>query len=195
MLGPNRLHRAGILGLTVLDVLRFVQNHGVELDGSVFSDVTSQQRVTGHHEIRRGDAVLAMDDAEAMILERAPTCFAVMNAYPYTSGHVMVAPNRHVASITDLDADEAAALMHGVQRATAAVDVVYRPEGINVGMNIGRAAGAGVPGHVHVHVLPRWNGDTNFMTAIGNTRVLPEDLGESAKRLRPIFERLALGDE
>lgn len=128
--------------------------------------------------------LLAMDDTEAMILERSDHWFAVMNAYPYTSGHVMVAPNRHVASITDLDADEAAALMHGMQRATAALDAVYRPEGINVGANIGRAAGAGVPGHVHVHVLPRWNGDTNFMTAVAETRVLPESLRHSYDKLR-----------
>ena len=128
--------------------------------------------------------LLALDDADAMILERAEHSFAVMNAYPYTSGHVMVVPNRHVASITDLDAREAAALMHGVQRATAAIEVVYRPEGINVGANIGRAAGAGVPGHVHIHVLPRWNGDTNFMTAVAESRVLPESLRHSYDKLR-----------
>jgi len=129
--------------------------------------------------------LLAMtDDAEALILERSEHSFALMNAYPYTSGHVMVAPTRHVASITDLDAAEAAALMHGTQRATATVEAVYEPEGINVGVNIGRAAGAGVPGHVHVHVLPRWNGDTNFMTAVAETRVLPESLGHSYAKLR-----------
>jgi ATP adenylyltransferase len=125
-----------------------------------------------------------MDDADALILERAAHSFAVMNAYPYTSGHVMVAPIRHVASITELDAEEAAALMHGVQRATATIEAVYAPEGVNVGINIGRAAGAGVPGHVHVHVLPRWNGDTNFMTAVAETRVLPESLRESYEKLR-----------
>ncbi|MEO6468158.1 MAG: HIT domain-containing protein [Acidimicrobiia bacterium] len=127
--------------------------------------------------------LLAMDDVEALILERTPSWFAVMNAYPYTSGHVMVAPVRHVASITDLDATEAGALMHGVQRATRMIESVYRPEGINVGANIGRAAGAGVPGHVHVHVLPRWNGDTNFMTAVAEARVLPESLRHSYEKL------------
>ena len=131
--------------------------------------------------------LLAMDDTDAMILERSHHWFAVMNAYPYTSGHVMVAPNRHVASITDLDADEAAALMHGMQRATVAIDAVYRPEGINVGANIGRAAGAGVPGHVHMHVLPRWNGDTNFMTAVAEARVLPEGLRHSYDKLRAVW--------
>src|SRR6185312_2606518 len=127
--------------------------------------------------------LLALDDADALILERSEHSFAVMNAYPYTSGHVMVAPTRHAASITDLDAEEAAALMHGTQRATAAVGRAYAPEGINVGANIGRAAGAGVPGHVHVHVLPRWNGDTNFMTAIAEARVLPESLRHSYEKL------------
>jgi ATP adenylyltransferase len=128
--------------------------------------------------------LLAMADAEGMILERADHSFAVMNAYPYTSGHVMVAPMRHVGSITDLEPDEAAALMHGAQRATAAVESVYAPEGINIGVNIGRAAGAGIPGHVHVHVLPRWNGDTNFMTAVAEARVLPESLRHSYDKLR-----------
>ncbi len=128
--------------------------------------------------------LLPMADDEALILERSPHWFAVMNAYPYTSGHVMVAPLRHVGSITDLDADEAAALMHGTQRAIATVERVYSPQGINVGANIGRAAGAGVPGHVHVHVLPRWNGDTNFMTAVAEARVLPESLRHSYERLR-----------
>jgi diadenosine tetraphosphate (Ap4A) HIT family hydrolase len=133
--------------------------------------------------------LLALDDAEALILERAEHSFAVMNAYPYTSGHVMVAPVRHVGSITDLDADEAAALMHGVQRATATLESVYTPEGINVGVNIGRAAGAGIPGHVHVHVLPRWNGDTNFMTAVAEVRVLPESLRDSYDRLQAAWPR------
>ena len=128
-------------------------------------------------------------DEEALILERAGHSFAVMNAFPYTSGHVMVVPTRHVGSVTELDLDEAAALMHGVQRATAAVERVYAPEGINLGVNMGRAAGAGIPGHVHVHVVPRWNGDTNFMTAVAEVRVLPETLATSAARLRSAWPR------
>jgi ATP adenylyltransferase len=128
--------------------------------------------------------LLDLDHADALVLERSPQSFAVMNAYPYTSGHVMVAPVRHVATLTDLAPDEAAALMHGVQRATATIQATYSPEGLNVGVNIGRAAGAGVPDHVHVHVLPRWNGDTNFMTAIADTRVLPESLRDSYAKLR-----------
>lgn len=133
--------------------------------------------------------LLALDDAEGLVLERAHHSFAVMNAYPYTSGHVMVAPRRHVGSITDLTADEAAALMHGTQRATTAVETAYSPQGINVGVNIGRAAGAGVPGHVHVHVLPRWNGDSNFMTAVAEARVLPESLRRSYDKLLTAWPR------
>jgi ATP adenylyltransferase len=128
--------------------------------------------------------LLAMGDEEAMILERGDCSFTVMNAYPYTSGHLMVAPRAHVADLATLGADEAAALMHAVQRATSALDAAYRPEGINVGINIGRAAGAGVPGHVHVHALPRWNGDTNFMTSVADARVLPESLRASYEKLR-----------
>jgi ATP adenylyltransferase len=96
----------------------------------------------------------------------------------------MVAPLRHVASLNELGAEEAAALMHATQRATAAIDAVYRPDGQNVGVNMGRGAGAGVPHHLHVHALPRWHGDTNFMTAVAEARVLPESLRASYEKLR-----------
>ena len=119
-----------------------------------------------------------------MILERTETTFTVMNAYPYTSGHVMVAPVRHEGTLAGLDPVEAAEVMFATQRATAALDATYAPEGINVGVNIGRAAGAGIPGHVHVHVLPRWAGDTNFVTTVADTRVLPESLRTSYEKLR-----------
>ena len=125
-----------------------------------------------------------LDDADAMILERTEHTFTVMNAYPYISGHVMVAPRRHEATLVGLSADEAAAVMHATQGVTVALEAVYRPDGINVGANIGRAAGAGIPGHVHVHVLPRWNGDTNFMTTVAEARVLPENLRASYEKLR-----------
>jgi ATP adenylyltransferase len=103
----------------------------------------------------------------------------------------MVAPKRHVPSIEDLDDDETTALARAQTRAVQAIRATYQPDGINLGANLGRAAGAGIPGHLHVHVLPRWTGDTNFMTAVGETRVLPEDLSATAARLRPIFEKLA----
>jgi ATP adenylyltransferase len=107
-----------------------------------------------------------------------------MNAYPYTSGHLMVAPLRHESTLAGLTRDEAVAVMSLVQDANVAVTAAYRPDGLNVGANIGRAAGAGVPGHVHVHVLPRWAGDTNFMTTVAEARVLPEPLDLSYEKLR-----------
>jgi ATP adenylyltransferase len=126
---------------------------------------------------------------EALVLARDDLVFAVMNAYPYVSGHLMLAPLRHEADLEGLSAGEAAALMTMTQRATAALKSAYRPDGLNVGANFGRAAGAGVPGHVHLHALPRWNGDTNFMTTVAEARVLPEDLRTSWQRLRAAWPR------
>ena len=128
--------------------------------------------------------IAATDDAAALVLERTPTTITVMNLYPYGSGHLMVAPVRHVASFEDLDDAENGAVALAQVRALRAIRAAYSPDGANVGANIGRGAGAGVPGHLHVHVLPRWLGDTNFMTAIAETRVLPEALSASASRLR-----------
>jgi ATP adenylyltransferase len=128
-------------------------------------------------------------DDEGLIVTRDERAFAVLNLYPYTSGHVMVAPLRHEADLERLDGDDAAALMHMLQRATAAVKAAYGPDGVNVGMNLGRAAGAGIPGHLHVHVLPRWVGDTNFMTAVAEARVLPESLDRSLERVRAAWPR------
>ncbi len=125
-----------------------------------------------------------LDDREAMILERTASTFTLMNAYPYTSGHVLVAPLRHEATLVDLTPDEATDLMLAIQRASRALTDAYQPGGINVGMNVGRAAGAGVPRHVHAHALPRWDGDTNFMTSVAETRVLPESLRASYEKLR-----------
>ena len=139
--------------------------------------------------VHRSDACLfcglaAGDPDEAYVVARDEHAFVVLNAYPYTSGHVMVAPLRHEGDLEVLDVDDASALMHLTQRATAAVKRAYSPEGINIGVNLGAAAGAGVPGHLHVHVVPRWNADTNFMTAVAETRVLPESLSDTLARLR-----------
>jgi len=128
---------------------------------------------------------------DELVLFRGRVCFVILNLYPYTNGHLMVVPNRHAANLATLSADEQLELMRLTRHSEIAITEAYAPQGINVGINLGKAAGAGVPGHLHVHLVPRWSGDTNFMTAIAETRVLPEDLGESARKLRPIFERLA----
>jgi ATP adenylyltransferase len=126
----------------------------------------------------------APDDTEALVLERTDATIVVMNLYPYGSGHLMVAPVRHVASFVDLTDDETVALAHAQTRALRAIQAAYSPDGANLGANLGRAAGAGVPDHLHVHVLPRWSGDTNFMTAVGETRVLPESLRTGYEKLK-----------
>lgn len=127
-----------------------------------------------------------LPDSETNIVWRHPhgLAFGILNAYPYGSGHMMVMPIRHVASPEDLEGDEGAAVWGGLTDAVRAVRAAYKPDGVNVGANLGRAAGAGVPGHFHLHVLPRWSGDTNFMTSIAEARVLPEPLSNSAKKIR-----------
>ena len=131
---------------------------------------------------------------DELILVRGRVSFAILNLYPYNNGHLMVVPNRHVASLAATTADEQAELMRLTRHAEIALTEAYTPQGINVGINLGRPAGAGVVDHLHVHLVPRWNGDTNFMTVIGDVRVLPEDLATTAKKLRPIFDRLAHDD-
>ena len=125
------------------------------------------------------------------IVARADTCFVIVNLYPYNNGHVMVVPNRHIGSLAEASASELAELMTMTQRAEIALTEAYRPHGLNVGLNLGRPAGAGIPGHLHLHVVPRWDGDTNFMTVVGATRVVPETPPRTRERLAPIFERLA----
>ncbi|NIR35713.1 MAG: HIT domain-containing protein [Actinobacteria bacterium] len=131
------------------------------------------------------EAILASGrpDSETWIVWRGETCFALLNAYPYTSGHLMVLPYRGVAALSDLTDAEHSEMWEGVRAAVAALETAYRPEGVNIGVNIGRAAGAGVPDHVHVHVVPRWRGDTNFTTAVANVRVMPESLDDTWRRL------------
>jgi diadenosine tetraphosphate (Ap4A) HIT family hydrolase len=117
------------------------------------------------------------------VVWRGEFTFVVMNAYPYASGHVLVVPQRHAGDLAALTEGEAAELWSATRRAVAAIEVAYEPDGLNMGANLGRAAGAGLPSHVHLHVLPRWSGDTNFMTSVAGTRVLPETLQLSWKRL------------
>jgi ATP adenylyltransferase len=126
----------------------------------------------------------ADDDRKAHVVWRGERCAAVLNAFPYTSGHLMVMPVRHVGELDELDSDEASELWAAVTSAVRALKAAYNPGGVNVGLNLGLAAGAGVPGHLHVHALPRWNGDTNFMTSLAETRVLPEALEVSDEKVR-----------
>ncbi len=127
------------------------------------------------------------DDQSAFILARDGAAFALLNAYPYNPGHLMVAPTRHVGDVEDLDADELVDTGRLMQRAVGALRQEMDPHGFNLGANLGRVAGAGIPGHVHWHVVPRWNGDTNFMPVVGETRVLPESLEDTYRKLRPRF--------
>jgi ATP adenylyltransferase len=128
---------------------------------------------------------------DELVLARGRVSFVILNLYPYNNGHLMVVPYRHAPNLATLSGEEQAELMRLTRHAEIALTEAYAPQGLNMGINLGKPAGAGVLDHLHVHVVPRWNGDTNFMTAIGETRVLPEDLKASAAKLRPIFERLA----
>lgn len=127
------------------------------------------------------------DDEAALILARGEVAFALLNAFPYNPGHVMVAPLRHVADLEDLSQEEVLDTGRLLQRALAALRAEMSPDGFNLGMNLGRVAGAGIPGHLHWHAVPRWNGDTNFMPVVGQTRVLPESLQDTYRKLKPRF--------
>jgi ATP adenylyltransferase len=133
--------------------------------------------------------VAATDDKAALVLERTPETIVVMNLYPYGSGHLMVAPTRHAAGFEDLSDDELIAVSRTQVRALRAIRVAYSPDGMNLGVNIGRAAGAGVPGLLHVHLLPRWSGDTNFMTRVAEVRVMAEDLVTGYDKLKAAWDR------
>jgi ATP adenylyltransferase len=136
----------------------------------------------------------AASDAESphheLVVARGDRAYVILNRYPYNNGHLMVVIRRHVARLEHATPDELAAIMRLTRHAEMALSEAYSPEGINVGINLGRPAGAGIVDHLHVHLVPRWAGDTSFMSVVGNVRVLPEDLGQTSKRLRPIFERL-----
>ena len=127
------------------------------------------------------------DDRHALIVHRARHCFIMLNAFPYTSGHVMVVPYAHVDELQKLDPEAAQEMMALTQRMEGVLRRLYHPDGVNLGMNIGKAAGAGVAGHIHMHVLPRWVADANFMSVIGETRLLPESLETTYDRLKAEF--------
>ena len=130
------------------------------------------------------DGVKAGDDAKTLIVYRGRQCFIILNAYPYTPGHVMVVPYAHLDELRKLPPEAAGEMMVLSQRMETVLRELYRPDGINLGMNIGKAAGAGIAGHIHMHILPRWIADANFMSVVGETRVLPETLEETWKRMR-----------
>ena len=130
------------------------------------------------------DAANRKDDPATLVVLRGSKSFIILNRYPYTSGHVMIVPYAHVAELGAVEAEALSEMMRLAQRVEAAFRTTYKPDGMNMGMNLGRAAGAGVAGHVHLHFLPRWFGDANFMTVAGETRVHPEDLQTTYKRLR-----------
>lgn len=133
------------------------------------------------------------EDAAALIVHRGAHAYVVLNRYPYNNGHLMVVPYAHVGSLEELDAPAAGDLLALAQLSLQVLREAYRPQGFNLGMNIGEVAGAGVAGHIHLHIVPRWGGDTNYMTVACGTRVVAEWLEETYQRLRPLFARLSGG--
>src|SRR4051812_47157056 len=131
----------------------------------------------------------AAEEADSLVVHVAAHNFVVMNLYPYNAGHVMIVPRRHLGSLAEATAEELSEMMALTRRLESVMAEVYAPDGINVGMNLGKAAGAGVADHIHLHVVPRWVGDTNFMTTVGGTRVIPEDPVEARNRLRERFDK------
>lgn len=152
--------------------MTYIENHEKE-NGCVFCSAQAQA-----------------DSAENLIAYRGKLAYVILNRYPYTSGHLMVIPFAHVPNLEELDAETRAEMMELSSRSMTVLREIYKPHGFNMGANIGEAAGAGVLGHVHIHIVPRWVGDTNFMSAVGETRVLPESLEDTYKRVKNGFERL-----
>jgi len=134
------------------------------------------------------------DDQRSLIVHRATHNFVILNRFPYTNGHLMVVPYRHVASLRDLEAEALSEMMLLAQAAEGHLRAIYRPDGLNFGINLGASAGAGIAGHLHLHGLPRWMGDANFMTVVGETRVLPEDLSVTWQKLRDAFGHAGPGE-
>jgi len=137
----------------------------------------------------------AKEDEPNLVLHRSPLCFVVINKYPYNSGHLMIVPNRHEGELHALSCEERCDIIELAGRAEKLLRGAYRPQGINLGMNLGESAGAGIVGHVHLHLVPRWSGDTNFMSVVGATRVIPEDPSTTYERLKPLFEAGPEGGE
>lgn len=132
-------------------------------------------------------AAASADDEESLIVYRAKFTFVMLNRYPYTSGHLMIAPYEHVPRLSHATEEATGEMMRVARRAERILETAYKPGGLNIGMNLGEAAGAGIEQHIHLHVLPRWSGDANFMTSVAMTRVLPEALNETYAKLREAF--------
>jgi ATP adenylyltransferase len=132
-------------------------------------------------------AALADLDADPLVVHQGSRAYVILNKFPYNNGHLMVVPHRHAARLAGLDDAEISELMRLTQQSERVLTMVYGPHGFNMGLNLGTPAGAGIADHLHMHVVPRWNGDTNYMTVVGETRVLPEELPETARRLRAAF--------
>ncbi|MDH4070758.1 MAG: HIT domain-containing protein [Ignavibacteria bacterium] len=127
------------------------------------------------------------DDDKHLIVWRGPLCFVIMNLYPYNSGHLLIVPNRQTSSLEDLTAEEMTEIMQTTRRSIRALTTVMKPQGFNFGANLGRVSGAGVDDHIHFHVVPRWNGDTNFMPVLSDLKVISEDMTDTLHKLRKVF--------
>jgi ATP adenylyltransferase len=138
-------------------------------------------------------AALAGLDGDPLVVHRATRSYVILNKFPYNNGHLMVVPHRHVGRLAELDSVEVGELMQLTQLAERVLAAVYAPHGFNMGLNLGTAAGAGIADHLHMHVVPRWNGDTNFISVVGETRILPEELPATADRLRGAFRSASGG--
>lgn len=133
------------------------------------------------------EAAASANDNETFVVYRAEFNFILLNRYPYTSGHIMIAPYQHVSRLQTAGHDTTAEMMLLARRSEAVLEEVYRPQGLNIGMNLGEAAGAGIEQHIHLHVLPRWQGDANFMTSVGHTRIIPEALEDTYRKVKTAF--------
>ncbi|MFH2038271.1 MAG: HIT domain-containing protein [Chloroflexota bacterium] len=147
--------------------MEYIEHHQSDEEGCVFCNLLAQK-----------------DGSENLILHRGEHVFVILNRFPYTSGHIMVVPFLHTDSFENLDVDSLTELMQKVTLGMRIIRKLYHPEAFNLGANVGVSAGAGIADHVHMHIVPRWNGDTNFMSTLGQTRVLPEELTETYQRMR-----------
>ena len=152
--------------------MKYIDNHDKE-EGCVFCNAQARE-----------------DGTSNLIAFRGERNFVILNLYPYTSGHLMVVPFTHIPTLEELDKITRSEMMELVSQCMVVLQKVYRPQGFNMGANIGTAAGAGVPGHVHIHIVPRWGGDTNFMSTLGETRVLPEAIEVTYQRIREGFQAI-----